>query len=321
MSNPRSSRRKIFVLVLAGVAALVLAGFVVGDWPVLVARYHAWRIQEAETYEAAHPWLEDFQATAKNHHAASTLVDGFRPGRARLMTWFFAWLERTEKPEPVLMEAFEKRLRRDETLLADWSHYVRWRRGPELWSYLSALSPQTSAEAEGARDGRLTAFPCSTEIGGSLSRIPIQTMIVNDEAAEKSSIQARLSTLGIAWFVGMWPLPEGDNPELALASWMQALKPFSRQALYDEKLRRCLRDTERAPLPELDGFIAKDAPTPQEPVHAWQGTAPTLPEPSRAQTQIMRQILPPDQAQELYDINWPKEPTETDAEESRESPK
>lgn len=259
MSNPRSSRRKIFVLALAGIAALVLVGFVVGDWPVLVAHYHTWRIQEAETYEAAQPWLEEFHASAKNHHAASAFVNGLRPGRERLMTWFFAWLEHAEKPEPVLIEAFEKRLQRDEMLLASWSHYLRWRRGPELWSYLSSLSPsQPVDEAEDTED-LVINYPCGTGPGGILQQISFQTMDEINGDTEESLIQAQLSTLGIAWFVGMWPLPKGDNPELALASWMQALRPFSRQAVHDDKLGCCLRDAERTPLPELTGLVVTGA--------------------------------------------------------------
>src|SRR2546425_4989873 len=155
MPSSRRQRRNFWVLSIAGCSALFVAAlFLVKDWHLVLAEYHSYRLDRAETYEEAQPWLDLLFADAGSPGASDVFLSKLSAGRQHLTCWFFqrVFFEGPSDGKPLLL-AFGARLERDEELLKSWSHYVRWNLGDGLWSALDAMSP--SLDAQGSQ-----VFPC-----------------------------------------------------------------------------------------------------------------------------------------------------------------
>ncbi len=269
MPSRRLRRAKLAVLCLAPAAALVITVFVVRDWHVVLAHYHAWRLERAETYDDALPSLLAIAGDISKPGTSGAVLGKIGPSHSRLSFWVFTAVERGVFMDEALLADLGRRVRQDEVVLAWWSHYVRWAHGTAVWSFLPPIDAQEPEED--------IAFPC----GDLASPRNAQRQAAGAPPPRPLSVPGGgtsltgLRVLGLAWFLGMWPLPEpGRDPREQLADWWTRLKPFYRHLAHDPKLGRCKRDTEFEPLPTL-GF--KELSAPAIPLPGWTDAVPRLP--------------------------------------------
>jgi hypothetical protein len=276
-----SRTKRLWVLSIAGGAALLVAGAFVASWPLLVARYRCHRLDEAATYAEARPWLDLLAADAgKPDPGVEALLSSLGGSRPSLTLWFFQGVLEGAIPSGTL-RTFALRMERDESILASWSHYVRWVRGDELWGYLSSLS-SGGPEAEGGE-----SFPCFTPGATSGPRVgqmaPSATMVVQATAtpAEEGHVHAtpkQIEGLALAWYLGITPLPGLDGiVEGRIAEWLRGARPFLRHLVHDDALGRCKRETEFEPLPSLTPYSERGLPVPDVPLPGWTGPPPPRP--------------------------------------------
>jgi hypothetical protein len=75
----------------------------------------------------------------------------------------------------------------------------------------------------------------------------------------------------------MWPLPKPDaGAEATFTRWLRDFEPFQRDLVFNAKLARCYRETERDPLPTLDLRPCSRLPLARVPVPTWSGPAPEI---------------------------------------------
>jgi hypothetical protein len=260
------------LLVLAGAAAIVVVGLLVAEWPGLVAHWRCSRLDEARTFDEALPTLEALAAASDGSNTGGVLLGKLGIGHPRLTVWFFAWADTGQASSRHLLENFGQRLEADEKLLACWSEFVRWREGAQLGSYLDGLAPPIQEN----QDENVTIVCGTTSIGiGVLAPMPRGSSVGWKVQMSREAPKSNLRVLGIAWFLGMWPLPKrGPDCEKQLASWLAQSTPFRRLFELDESRRRCKRESEAAPLPELAPYSERDFGVPDKPLANWVGAAP-----------------------------------------------
>ena len=270
----RSRKRRLWILAIAGGSALLVVGGFAASWPLLLARHRCQRLDEASTFAEAKPWLDLLTADAGEKGAGGeALLSSLGGSRHRLTAWFFHAVMEEALPA-ASVEAFGRRIERDEALLAVWSHYVRWVLEGETWSYLSGLSRPGVEEPS-------SLFPCFTpvnEIVVSTSGGSAGLTFVAATGGDAAGASKRLERLAIAWFVGMTPLPRLDEDvEARLAGWLSGARPFLRHLVYDGARGRCKREEEFEPLPTLTPFSERGLPVPETPLPGWTGAPPPRP--------------------------------------------
>ncbi|MBI4600930.1 MAG: hypothetical protein HY721_03130 [Planctomycetes bacterium] len=283
------ARRRLWIVAAAGIAAAcVLGAAVVGYWDVILTHYRAHRLEEARTFEEAAPWLDELLSGAARPPAARSFLETLGAARPWRTFWFFARVADGASEKSPLVEAFAGRLPRDERLLAAWSHFVRWQRGPGLWAELDAMSPHMAEVPESGfrcatfvqsgdfvvRVGQAGGTSTGSFPGGGSSFLPLLSTATVDFGSLSSSLEA----VGIAWFLGLSPVPRpSEEPRKALEAWLGRFRPFLLDTTYDPARGRCKREGEEDPAPTSKAFAERDLPVPDVPLPGWKGPVPAWP--------------------------------------------
>jgi hypothetical protein len=140
--NPRPPRsRKIIVTLALLGAALLATALATADWRLLRTEYHAFRLNRAQTREAAEPHLEALLGLAAHEPAAKALVAKLGAERQLLTYWVLRQvtalvdldIDGPDTPEARYVVRFLPWLRgmvarceRDDPFTAAGAHFVRW---------------------------------------------------------------------------------------------------------------------------------------------------------------------------------------------------
>jgi hypothetical protein len=127
---------------ISGALALLVGALVAFEWREIAVRYHIWRLDRAGTEAEARPWLEELASDSKKPEVAEFIIHNLGLSRRNLTFWVFCYCSsfsgesftrsRRANAElgaclPLLREA-SRRLQADDSLLASWAHFLRWRK-------------------------------------------------------------------------------------------------------------------------------------------------------------------------------------------------
>jgi hypothetical protein len=274
--NRRGTRgRRVALIAGLGLAAIAVVAVV--EWPVLKARYHAWRLDRARTWAEAEPWLAAAARDSQDPRAARTFVALLGLNRQWATYWFFAELVRVA-PEDAADEGFPNHLERDLTLLTELESRLQLDEGLlRLWAdfdrnvhpfktdFLTLMVRAAMSPAKRAHLRQLGA--------GSPRR--------TQGAIDSLLLLSSMDSLAAAWLLGAeqsrpatWKestrLPGAmDEREIKKRIGIGAARPVR----FDERLGRYVADPSGAP--------ARGVPPPppalEKPFQFWKGPVPEPP--------------------------------------------
>jgi len=247
MRAPRGKRLGM-VFLLGAVALSVMLAFALKHSHAVLACYHASRLERAASHEEAAPHLEAIARLAGKPGASAALVGRLRSW-PRFAFWLFTQLDAGELADSTLTECFARELERDEKLLAAWSHFVRWRLGSGLWSYLDGLGSVWT----GAKGTIVLPRATSRKRGDVTACVWISDgrVLAGEGAIGWEAGPRNLRAYAILWFLGMSPLPpaSGEKIEERLRDWLRPQTPLLRH-------------------------IVEGSPVPENPLPGWEGPVP-----------------------------------------------
>ncbi len=266
---PKRPERKLLALLLAGVAGIVVA-IVTLNWTAIETRYRLWRLDGAETYEEAGPWLDAIVASAEDEEAARMVIGAIAPDRPRLSFWLFhrvASVLRRElvmvnyryatadalasalsksAPHLPLIRELESRLPRDEARLELLARYVRWC-GPDLWTHLEYAAQPLAGMSPVERMVAVFLEPVFTSLLGGIDTNDdmVGAIAAEPRGAEAALRLVRLLHLAEAWLLGMDTIHELPPLEFPASGEPEAIRRFVKRgelgkATIDLRLQRWL---------------------------------------------------------------------------------
>jgi hypothetical protein len=133
-------RSKRFIVISTGLVALVAAGLLAADWPLVVTHYHLFRLDGAKTREDAISHIDALLLGARNPRSSALVAASLGTRREAMTYWVFQTIAEAASPEsqkngpplpslaPVRpwLASIGERLERDDGLLRAWAHFVRW---------------------------------------------------------------------------------------------------------------------------------------------------------------------------------------------------
>ena len=197
------ARRGRWLVLTTGALLLVVAALFALNWREVALRYHIWRLDRSVTENAAKPWLAALARDSKEAGMSESIVRKLGPGHQNFTFWFFSRLERLASFEDSrrdfksLAREACRRMERDESLLAWWAHYLRWRGDPLLEACLAEY-----------QDARKISVGAAWKVYGLGDHWAVSVPMDDDSSFFLASA---IEVLGISWLlVGEAPPPLPD---------------------------------------------------------------------------------------------------------------
>jgi hypothetical protein len=283
---PNSWVRKAVVLT-TGVLALLVIGLFASRWPELVLIWKVSRIERARSWAEAVPLLRQLAREAQDRRDLGILIRPLGASHPNYTCWLFSTIDERfhdylSPHVPPIFIALKERMDTDETLLALWAHYLRWREDPSVETYLLEVEDPTTGGPRVA----------GAYIEGSAGCMSVKGY--EDHVRDGLAIVG-LKMQGVAWFLGMpsfsWSPADIQPPRCRMGriaktpvdrlsgidlkpieAWLSEHGPFLR---YDpDRDRLVSRKGEMQVEDTVGGVPIPPAPTP---FPRWSGPLPEIP--------------------------------------------